>query len=234
MGRTVFSARDYKLASSFETVRNLLLQDKFRDRLSKPLAYWALPNDRRLPLAFLNRSIGDLINTPFEELTATPGVGQKKISSLVKLLMRATKDQPPTVPFGLSELSDQEQVRIDAGSEFNPSLVSEALWSEWTAVVRKLELGDETLGRVAESLSSMPTVIWTKKLSDYENLTLSQIRGLRTHGEKRVQCVMRVFHRVYQIAERYRDEPVSSLRRPLGSQLMLDVTIVQPCQFLTG
>lgn len=224
MGRTVFSARDYKLASSFETVRNLLLQDKFRDRLSKPLAYWALPNDRRLPLAFLNRSIGDLINTPFEELTATPGVGQKKISSLVKLLMRATKDQPPTVPFGLSELSDQEQVRIDAGSEFNPSLVSEALWSEWTAVVRKLELGDETLGRVAESLSSMPTVIWTKKLSDYENLTLSQIRGLRTHGEKRVQCVMRVFHRVYQIAERYRDEPVSSLRRRLGSQLMLDVT----------
>ena len=51
MGRTI-SAQDYKLVCSFETVREALLQDRFTDRLVKPLAYWALPNDRRLPLVF--------------------------------------------------------------------------------------------------------------------------------------------------------------------------------------
>src|SRR6476660_10616265 len=99
----VTSVEDYKIVSSFQSLRKTLLDDKFADRLEKPLAYWALPNDRRLPLAFLGRTIKDLLATPFEELSATPGIGQKKITSLVKLLSRATKDQPPAVPIGLTE-----------------------------------------------------------------------------------------------------------------------------------
>ena len=67
------SAEDYKLSSSFEEVRKKLLIEDFSGRLSKPLAYWALPNDRRLPLAFLGRTVGDLLNTPFGELTEHAG-----------------------------------------------------------------------------------------------------------------------------------------------------------------
>src|ERR1700709_720363 len=99
----IASVEDVKLVNSFQSVRKQLLDDRFADRMEKPLAYWALPNDRRLPLAFLGRTLKDLLSTPFEDLTATPGIGQKKISSLVKLLARATKDQPPTVPFGISD-----------------------------------------------------------------------------------------------------------------------------------
>lgn len=226
MGRSVYSARDYKLVTSFETIRETLLQERFQDRLAKPLVYWALPNDRRLPLAFLNRSIGELVNTPFDELTATPGVGQKKISSLVKLLMRATKDQPPSVPLSVGENPESGAPATEPSTtdEFNASLVSEALWSEWTAVIRKLGLRDETLGRVAESLSEMPTVIWTRTLGEYEDLSLAQIRRLRTHGEKRVRCVMQVFHRVYHLANKHSGEPIDALRRHLGSQRMLQVS----------
>ena len=225
MSRVVYSARDYKLVSSFETVRETLLQDRYSDRLSKPLAYWALPNDRRLPLAFLNRSIGDLVNTPFDELSATPGIGQKKISSLVKLLMRATKDQPPAVPFGLSELAEERNLdlRIDPGARFDAFLVSEALWSEWTETVRSQELGDECLGRIADSLNSMPTVIWEKRLADYQNLTLMEIRQLRTHGEKRVRCVLQVFHKVQEAIRRIGDD-MEELRRQLGSPRIRAVT----------
>ena len=46
----VTSVEDYKIVSSFQSLRKTLLDDKFADRLEKPLAYWALPNDRRLPL----------------------------------------------------------------------------------------------------------------------------------------------------------------------------------------
>ena len=199
MERTI-SAQDYKLVCSFETVRETLLQDRFTDRLVKPLAYWALPNDRRLPLAFLNRSIGDLVNTPFDELSATPGIGQKKISSLVKLLMRATSDQPPVVPFGLTDLADERRMdlRHQVGEAFDAFMVSEALWSEWTQTVQQHNLGTEKLGRVANSLRTMPTVIWEKTLDQYVNLTLADIRKLRTHGEKRVRCVMQVFHTVHE------------------------------------
>ena len=109
----VTSVEDYKIVSSFQSLRKTLLDDKFADRLEKPLAYWALPNDRRLPLAFLGRTIKDLLATPFEELSATPGIGQKKISSLVKLLSRATKDHPPAVPFGLTELNEKKTTTVE-------------------------------------------------------------------------------------------------------------------------
>src|SRR4029079_8031849 len=141
----VTSAEDYKIVSSFQTVRKTLLDEKFADRLEKPLAYWAMPNDRRLPLAFLGRTIKDLLETPFDELSATPGIGQKKISSLVKLLSRATKDHPPEVPIGDADLpadgrKPPESTSCQAAG-FDPSIVSEALWSQWRETVQKHGVG---------------------------------------------------------------------------------------------
>lgn len=220
------SARDHQLIKSFESIRDTLLKDRFRERLSKPLAYWALPNDRRLPLAFLDRSIGDLINTPLDELCATPGIGHKKIHSLVTLLVRATQDQPPATPSEFSALAanGDRNLRLDPSHSFNAVLVSEALWSQWTSVVREMNLGDEKIGRVADSLNAMPTVIWTRHLGEYENLTLAKIRSLRTHGEKRVRCVLQVFHKVFETTLRHGDQGSAHLRRQLGSQRIVAVS----------
>ena len=76
------SAEEHKLVSSFESVRKVLSDEQFADRWDKPLAYWALPNDRRLPLAFLGRSVGDLLSTPFHELSATRGIGQQALCQI--------------------------------------------------------------------------------------------------------------------------------------------------------
>ena len=197
MSRVALSVQDQSLASRFQSICETLKQENYQDRMSKPLAFWVLPNDRRLPLALLNRSIGQIINTPFDDLAATPGIGRKKISSLVELMLRATSDTPPSLPTTETALSDGSG---SGSSQFDAKIVSEALWSQWTAVVRQFNLGNERIGRVADSLNSIPTVIWTRKLGEYENLTLSQIRGLRTHGEKRVRCVMEVMHKAYSIA----------------------------------
>lgn len=192
----VTSVEDYKIVSSFQSLRKTLLDKKFADRLEKPLAYWAMPNDRRLPLAFLGRTIKDLLATPFEELSATPGIGQKKISSLVKLLSRATKDHPPAVPFGLAELSEvkkaAEKPRRDRAG-FDPAIVSEALWSQWRETVRLHQMGSEKLGRLAPSLQALPTVIWHTPLEYYVDSSVGEIRQLKTHGEKRVRVVLEVF-----------------------------------------
>ena len=188
------SVEEYKIVSSFHTLRKTLLEEKFRDRLEKPLAYWALPNDRRLPLAFLGRTIKDLLDTPFEELSATPGIGQKKISSLVKLLSRATKDQPPAVPFGINELAESKKPATDGpqAANFDPTVVSEALWSQWRETVEQHGVGAEKLGRLAPTLQALPTVIWRTRLNNYTHYTVAEIRQLKTHGEKRVRVVLEI------------------------------------------
>ncbi|MGD9723291.1 MAG: hypothetical protein AB7O59_18340 [Pirellulales bacterium] len=199
----VSSVEDYKIVSSFQSLRKTLLEDRYADRLEKPLAYWALPNDRRLPLAFLGRTIKDLLATPFEELSATPGIGQKKISSLVKLLSRATKDHPPAVPFGLNDMNDAVKKPAikprRTGTDFDPSVVSEALWAQWQQTVIDNGLGHEKLGRVAPTLQALPTVIWHTPLSHYVNRTVAEIRQMKTHGEKRVRVVLEVFYLVHEM-----------------------------------
>ncbi len=212
----VTSVEDYKIVSSFQSLRKTLLDERFADRLEKPLAYWALPNDRRLPLAFLGRTIKDLLATPFEELSATPGIGQKKISSLVKLLSRATKDHPPAAPFGIPELNEPAVVpeAAPAATEisFDPAVVSEALWSEWQQTVLEHGLGREKLGRLAPTLQNLPTVIWHTPLDFYVNHTVAEIRQLKTHGEKRVRVVLEVFYIVHEMLSKAGTAPHLALR----------------------
>lgn len=200
------SAEEHKLVSSFESVRRTLLQEEYRDRLDKPLAYWALPNDRRLPLAFLGRSLGELLQSSFTDLSSTRGIGQKKISSLVRLLHRATSEVAPAVPYGLKDLADEleskravDSTGMPAAKGFDASVVSEGMWAEWCQTVKRFRLGRATLGRLAPSLQMLPTVIWDRPLSLYENKTLTEIRQMRTHGEKRVCVIMEIFYVVHQM-----------------------------------
>jgi hypothetical protein len=163
-----------------------------------------MPNDRRLPLAFLGRTIKDLLDTPFEELSATPGIGQKKISSLVKLLSRATKDHPPAVPFGMNDLAEIKRIPEKIASRkpkpvFDPPIVSEALWTQWLETARKHGVAREQLGRLAPTLQALPTVIWQTPLEFYMQYSVSEIRQLKTHGEKRVRVVLEVFHIVHEM-----------------------------------
>ena len=194
------SADAHKLTSSYHLVRKTLLTDKYRDRMGKPLAYWALPNDRRLPLAFLGRTLGDLLETPFQELCSTPGIGEKKIGALVLLLKRAAKNDPPSVPFGLPDLvgedspsKNSKRSRRNGSQEFDPDFVSEALWTQWRETIRRHDIGHKKLGRLAPTLQTLPTVIWHTPLNYYLNYTLVEIRQLKTHGEKRVRVVLEVF-----------------------------------------
>ncbi len=191
------SADDVSLGVRFDELRSRLLQSRYEDRLSRPLEFWVLPSDRRLPLALLGRSLRELLTMPFEEITATPGIGQKKINSLVKLLDRATHDEPPTVSVGGTASEERPGEPVDT-TRFDPAIVSEALWTEWRETVRQFDVGDEPLGRLAPSLQRLPTVIWYTPLRQYLDHSLGEIRRLRTHGEKRVRCVLEVFHSVYQ------------------------------------
>ncbi len=187
---------DYKLLNTFEGLRKLFTDDRFADRLERQLGYFVLPTDRRLPLAFLERTLADLLGTPFQELACTAGIGQKKIGTMLKLLHRATRASPPACTDGT--LGGDAKTRLplpvaSARKEFDPSVVSEAVWEQWCGMICQNGLGTEKLGRVAISLRSLATNIWHTPLSNYCNSTLAEIRGRKTHGQKRVRSILEIF-----------------------------------------
>jgi hypothetical protein len=65
--------------------------------------------------------------------------------------------------------------------------------------VRLHGIGNEKLGRLAPSLQALPTVIWESQLGFYLDKSLTDVRELKTHGEKRVLAVLEVFHSVYRM-----------------------------------
>ncbi len=182
---------DFKQQARFEELRDQLLAANQADRLNKPLAFWTVSSDRRLPLVFLGRSVHDLMTTPFEQLCKTPGVGKKKITTLLELLERVCAVGPFLGADGEENGMTPEVLPHEEG--FNPDAVSETVWERWRDTVRRHDLGRETLGRFAETLQELPRVIWRRQLDAYTELTLAQIRSLRTHGEKRVRAIIEVF-----------------------------------------
>ena len=85
------------------------------------------------------------------------------------------------------------------GNGFNPSAISEVVWSQWRATVVNRGLGGENLGRFAPSLQHMTRVIWNTPLEAYVNYTLADMRALKTHGEKRIHAILEVFHSLHVV-----------------------------------
>ncbi len=215
------SVEELQVISRFEGLRQILLSDPYAEHLDKPLAYWALPTDRRLPLAFLGRPLRDLLNANFHELSSTPGIGRKKMACFVQLLGRAADTDPSELP---AEIFHAEKSAA-AGSEpatspdaesprFDPTNITEVTWAQWRAAVVRHQLAGEKLGCFAPTLQNMTRVIWNVPLGEYTDATLAEIREMKTHGEKRVSAILEAFHAAYSIVA------------TMGSQHHLAVRIV--------
>lgn len=195
----------FELAARFDKIRNLLLTDRYAPQLGHPLSYWALPADRRLPRALLHRQLGDLLRTPYDSLAAVPGIGQKKMQSLLKLLDRALHTDELEKE-RLEHIAPQAAVVTETPAPApvgapDPSNISEVTWATWRNTVLAHKLGHEPLGCFAGSLGELPRVIWSVPLENYAGLTLDAIRKLKTHGEKRVRCVVTIFGQLHSLLD---------------------------------
>jgi hypothetical protein len=197
MARKAISNDRYRLVGTYERLRKSLLERPDDGRLDKALSYWVLPTDRRLPIAFLDRPLRELLSQPLDELMATPGVGHKKIMGFFDLMKRAAKATSPDAPFGLGSQEAKRQ-KSPATGGFDASIVSESLWTQWCETVHRYSVGQEKLGRLAPTLQALPTVIWHSRLEEYADRSLAEIRSLKTHGEKRVNAILEVFCTVHE------------------------------------
>ncbi len=192
------SVEELQLLSRFENLRNTLLSPERAALLDKPLADWARPSDRRLPFVLLGRKLGDLINTPFMDLAATPGIGQRKIRSLVELLHRAATCDPQAITGPALAQAPQSPAPPDG---FVPGEISEVLWDQWRRTALEHQLDFEPVGRLAPSLRHLPRVIWSTPLGTYARLSLAEIRQLRNHGMKRLSAVVEVFYHIHRVLQ---------------------------------
>jgi hypothetical protein len=207
--------------SDFQALRKILLSSAYRTCLEKPLAFWVLPTDRRLPLAFLTRSLGDLLGTPYEELSKTPGVGGKKMTALVKLLARAADTDPREMPdvaavafarFVGEGRKSANKAKNSERDRFDPKEVSEALWSRWRESVILHGLGGEKLGRFTPSLQNVTKVIWETPLAQFAQYTLDELRSMKSYGDKRIRAVLEVFHGLHSILAGLGPQPYLTVR----------------------
>lgn len=198
----------FALMSEFEEICHQFAATTNVGWHEKPISHWARQGDRRLPYALLRRSVGELIHASFADLASTPGIGPKKIASLLVLLRRALNDQ------GSQEhASDVESRKSIAGSKavFDANAVSESTWEVWRATIRRRGLEKQMLGHLTPSLRDLPTVIWTTTLDEYLDYTLADLRDLKAHGEKRIQTVLEVFFIVHLVFEGAGSHPKFSI-----------------------
>ena len=196
---------DVQVVPQYEQLRNALLQEKYALHLSKPLAFWTLPTDRRLPLILINRTLGELLQVPFEELCRTPSIGEKKIQSFLTLLIRAVNTKMEDIPDSSLPVTTDTSSTLFLEENENLSdstYVSEIQWQKWQAIILEKRLTNEKLGRLCPTLSELTRVIWNNTLGDYCDKTLIEMREIRTHGEKRVTAILKIFHCVCSIVSK--------------------------------
>jgi hypothetical protein len=193
--RRSVTTEDFALKAKFEELATQFAAAS-ASQLDVPIAHWAVASDRRLPYALLDRTVRQLTTASFGELLATPGVGRKKLAALLILLQRALVAGPAPRETAPPPIAASIAMHQEA---FNAEQVSQVMWAEWQETVRRHDLHDEWLGRVAPSLQSLPTVIWAKPLGDYLRYTIDELRSLKTHGDKRVTAVLEVFHVVHSL-----------------------------------
>lgn len=199
------SIEAFRFAEQFERLCHRLATQEFETHRRHTLAHWALPTDRRLPLAFMGRRLNDVLSADFNELANTPGIGEKKLRTLIVLLERAATTPSEALPRPICEQQDAASPDISPETEQEPrepvdaDSVNELSWRRWQMAVVQHELSEATFGQFAPSLRDMTRSLWTTPLGQYTELSLTELREKKSHGEKRVRAILNVFGHLYGI-----------------------------------
>ena len=213
MNRTSRSVvTDYQLALRFENVRKQLLEASCQEPLERALAFYAVPNDRHLPLALIQRPIRQVLDTPLDELHAVPGIGPRKLGSLIDLLQRAAGASSIAAVSPAAKGVETESCVAAPHEADVAGAVSEAAWEQWRGTIRRRQFGHETLGRFAASLRQLPRTLWERRLETYLGLTLAELNELRGHGEKRVAAILGIFGKLHELLLRFDEQPHLSVQ----------------------
>lgn len=210
---------EHRLGAHFLELRETLSKNEYEKHLEKRLAFWVTPTDKRLPIALLGRKVGEILDMPLEELLRFPSIGEKKLNVLISLLLRvagtpesALPQIESQVPAKTSTTTEKQESDHDGISLQN---VSEFEWNNWQKVVIEQGLENELIGRLCSSLEEMPRVLWNKPLKTYTHISLDELRTMKTHGDRRIRAILRLFKDIFEVASKFNDVPRLRIRMSL-------------------
>jgi hypothetical protein len=178
--------------------------------LDSPLSAWILPSDRHLPQSFLGRTLREIVAYTYSDLTRLPNIGHRRIEKLIGVLERIVPPpphqavDPPPAPE-----APTPSVVFDVPPEMTPEI-----WASWCAIIQRHGLEHETIGRLVDSLGTIPQTLGSTPLANYTRRTLAELRTLPNHGEARCNHIFAVFARVVQTVAQV---PANA---PLGLRLL--------------
>ena len=200
---------EYRLVSSYEEARRKLLSEEFADRLDKPLAFWALPTDRSSPIALMGKTLRELFSMPFDQLFATPGIGQKKINCLIELF--APCRQPS--PSGCSRSDGRGRAGLIRGRHPRRRLACfRGAVGAVAANGARPRVGKQNAGPIGSLVTKAAARDLEYAARRVHVAESVQIRSLKTHGEKRVSAVLEVFGSLHALLASSKTQPHLSLQ----------------------
>ena len=198
------SFEELQIISRYEGLRTVLLDRACSDHIDKPLAIWALPTDRRLPLAFLGA------------FAARPA-GDPLCGAVGHTRHRAEEDsllcEPPgpggpiragraagggTRAGGAARPAPAGGNGAAGGSPFDPG---QRVGGGGPAggCRRAAGVGSRTAGPLRPQLAEHDSRDLEHAAGSLYGHTLGEIRVMKTHGEKRVRAILEVFHSLHVV-----------------------------------
>jgi len=128
------SVEELQVISRFESLRKILMSDEYADHRKKPLAYWALPTDRRLPLAFTMDILGE---TAVSEIEAAQY--QARYLELIKTLAREAQNWPVVTQIDRDDQGEIPKANVSVKLSAAPNYSSEAYpFRDFTGHIKRL------------------------------------------------------------------------------------------------
>jgi hypothetical protein len=186
----VTCVNDESLRADFESLRQLLSSSQSHPLLNEELREFLEPEDTAPPIKFLEYSIREILDTPYERLAGS-WVGRDRVECLLRMLRRAVTS------IHSSEGGHDQGAYHDDGAlrpRTNPTPrrlhVNEKSWRRWTRAIHMAGLRHLKLGTVVEYLRDLPYGLWDLPLSNFTTLSLDDIGRLPGVGPLRAEAVI--------------------------------------------
>ena len=70
---------EHRLGAQYLELCETLRSPAYQRHREKRLGFWVKPSDKRLPIALLGRTIGEILKMSLGELLRFPSIGEKKL-----------------------------------------------------------------------------------------------------------------------------------------------------------
>jgi len=194
---------DSTIQKRFDLATRLLDTHQHHRLLDMPLWHWLQLDHLHIPVAWLDRTLREVLRLRLVEIASTRGIGAKKLEKLVLAVDRARIAIAQDDSAGLGDTNRSTGDHASESIEFPYRVACDAHflgakhaclrgldergWRCVAQIVRHHGLEDFMLGRFAPSLCELDRALWDVKIATFTRRPLSELERLQSYGSVRLR-----------------------------------------------